>query len=58
MKIIIPLMILIMTIGCSQYSSYDECRINEMAKMPEGLNWGQRDSFSSSVYRFCNQFRD
>tara|TARA_B100000242_G_scaffold265431_1_gene213583 strand:- start:67 stop:243 length:177 start_codon:yes stop_codon:yes gene_type:complete len=58
MKIIIPLMILIMTIGCSQYSSKDECRINEMTKMPEGLNWGERGSFSDSVYRFCKQFPD
>jgi len=58
MKKIIPLMILTMTIGCSQYSSEDECRINEKAKMPEGLNWGERESFNGSVSRFCKQFRD
>ena len=29
MKKIIPLMILIITIGCSQYSSYDDCFVYE-----------------------------
>ena len=58
MKKIIPLMILIITVGCSQYSAYDECYINEMAKMPEGLNYNKRDGFTNMVNSFCNQFRD
>ncbi len=58
MKKIISLIILIITTGCSQYSSYDECRINEVAKMPEGLNMGQKQDFYGSVSRFCKQFRD
>ena len=56
MKKIIPLMILIITIGCSQYSSYDECFVNEMAKMPEGLDYSSRDDFVNSASRFCRQF--
>ena len=51
-------MILIITIGCSQYSSYEECYINELAKMPEGLNHNKRDGFANMVNSFCNQFRD
>ena len=44
MKKIISLMILIITIGCSQYSSYDECYVNEMSKMPKDLiGWLQTD---------------
>ena len=58
-------MILIITIGCSQYSSYDDCFVNEMSKMPEGLspNWNgnsnpQRE-FENSVRRLCKeQFPD
>ena len=51
-------MILIITTGCSQYSSFDECYINEMAKMPEGLDYNKRNGFTNTVNRFCNQFRD
>ena len=57
MKKIIPLMILIITIGCSQYSSYDECYVNEMSKMPSDLNkWLQRD-YSDSAESFCYKFK-
>ena len=58
MKKIILLMILIITVGCSQYSSYDECFVNEMAKMPGGLDYSSRDDFVNSASRFCKQFRD
>ena len=49
-------MILIITMGCSQYSSYDECYVNEMSKMPSDLNgWLQRD-YSDSAESFCYKF--
>ena len=57
-------MILIITIGCSQYSSYDECFINEMSKMPEGLSddkigFSSQRAFRVSVQRLCKeQFPD
>ena len=60
MKKIIPLMILIITVGCSQYSSYDDCFVNEMSKMPEGLE-GKRGinslqaQFRSSVRKLCKE---
>lgn len=59
MKKIISLMILIITVGCSQYSSYEDCFINEMAKMPDGLsNKGfqkNQDYFTNQVGDFCRQ---
>ena len=62
MKKIISLIILIITTGCSQYSSYDECFLNEMAKMPDGLSDsydGPQNYFLNSAQRFCReQFPD
>jgi len=64
MKKIISLMILIITIGCSQYSSYDDCFVNEMSKMPEGLEgergmYSLQQEFRNYVRRLClDQFPD
>ena len=59
-------MILIMTIGCSKYSSYDDCFVNEMSKMPDGLSprndgvgGSPQRAFRVSVQRLCKeQFPD
>ena len=57
-------MILIITVGCSQYNSYDDCFVNEMSKMPEGLEgkrgvYSLQQQFRNSVRRLClDQFPD
>ena len=64
MKKIISFIILIITTGCSQYSSYADCFVNEMAKMPEGLegrNYGNNNQaeFKRFVHKLCKeQFPD
>ncbi len=55
-----------MTIGCSKYSSYDDCFVNEMSKMPDGLSprndgvgGSPQRAFRVSVQRLCKeQFPD
>ena len=48
----------------SKYSSYDDCFINEMSKMPEGLEgergmYSLQQQFRNSVRRLClDQFPD
>ena len=67
MKKIILLMVLIITIACSQYSSYDDCYVSEMSKMPNGLSnkptfgrmYSPQAEFLSSVETLCKeQFPD
>ena len=64
MKKFISLIILIITTGCSQYSSYADCFVNEMAKMPEGLEgqkYGNNNQaeFKRYVRKLCKeQFPD
>ena len=56
MKKIILLMVLIITIACSQYTSYDDCYVSEMSKMPDNLIGGLQWDFSVSVHDICKKY--
>ena len=64
MKKLIPLIFLTALVGCSEYSSYDDCYASKMSKMPEGLegkrgDYSLQQQFRNSVRRLClNQFPD
>ena len=49
-------MVLIITIACSQYSSYDDCYVSEMSKMPDDLIGSLQSDFSYSVYEICKKY--
>ena len=58
---------LLFLVGCSQYSSYDDCYVSEMSKMPNGLSnkatfgrmYSPQAEFLSSVRTLCKeQFPD
>ena len=55
-------MILIITVGCSQYSSFDDCFVNEMSKMPEGLspNWvgNSKNNYKGTIGKLKECFKD
>ena len=52
-----PLILLTALVGCSKYSSYDDCYEKNMSKMPEDLKLiiHERENFTSAVMGLCEQ---
>ena len=59
MKKLIPLIFLTALVGCSEYSSYDDCYANKMSKMPEELKViiHERENFTATVKGLCEKYR-
>ena len=57
MKKIIPLILLTAFVGCSKYSSYDDCYEKNMSKMPEDLKLiiHERENYTYAVMGLCEQ---
>ena len=50
---------LLFLVGCSQYSSFDDCYVNEMSKMPEELKViiHERQNFTYAVKGLCEKYK-
>ena len=57
MKKLTLLILLTGLVGCSKYSSYDDCYEKNMSKMPEDLKLiiHERENFTSAVMGLCEQ---
>ena len=60
MKKLVPLILLTALVGCSKYSSYDDCYEHWMSKMPKDLELiiHERDSYISAVKGLCEEYKD
>ena len=60
MNKLIPLILLTALVGCSKYSSYDDCYEHWMSKMPKDLELiiHERDSYISAVKGLCEEYKD
>ena len=60
MKKLTLLILLNALVGCSKYSSYDDCYEKNMSKMPEDLKLiiHERQNFTSAVEGLCEKYKD
>ena len=59
MKKLTLLILLTALVGCSKYSSYDDCYEKNMSKMPEDLKLiiHERQNFTSAVEGLCEKYK-
>ena len=60
MKKLIPLKLLTALVGCSQYSSYDDCYEDKISRMPDELKLikHERQNFTSTFKGLCEKYKD
>ena len=60
MKKLILLILLTAFVGCSKYSSYDDCYENWMSKMPKDLELitHEHENYISAVKGLCEEYKD